>query len=446
MKNIVVVVLITVALSSPCLAQNNDYSNGVEPTAGNWEPWIIESVVSIPVPPPPSKVALKQELKEIIALQNNIDSVKLKQIQYWNAGPAAYQWQKIADALYDPNQYWPRIYAYMSVAIYDATLVAWKAKYQHNRIRPFEAKKDIKSLVLAARSPSFPCEHAVAAGAAATVLGYLFPEKADSLLQLAKDVGMSRVVAGVQYPSDVEVGFDIGVKVAEQVIAKAKMDGFDKVWTGTVPVGRNYYTGKPLKKDLMNLKTWVLTSPDQFRSPPPPDLKEDMEAVKNYKADHLAKSRGFRWEFSWPWGEVVDQKIFEYNLSGNAPKAALVYALVSISDYDNQVAHWDSKYTHFRARPDQYDTTFVPLFPTPTSPSYPAGHATMAYCRAIVLSYLFPYDRNTFFRMAKEATHSRFEAGVHYPSDNTAGEALGLSIGEEIVRWAKAKTPVISMR
>lgn len=133
----------------------------------------------------------------------------------------------------------------------------------------------------------------------------------------------------------------------------------------------------------------------------------------------------------------------EYNLTDNAPKAAFVYALISISDYDTQIAHWDSKYTYYRARPNQFDTTFVSLFTTPPSPSYPAGHATGAYADATVLSFLFPYDRAEFFDMAKEATHSRFEAGVHYISDNTAGETLGRKIGEEVVKWAKNKTTAL---
>jgi hypothetical protein len=169
-------------------------------------------------------------------------------------------------------------------------------------------------------------------------------------------------------------------------------------------------------------------------------MVKDIEEMKAFKADNNAQYRAFRWEFSWPWGDVVDQKILEYIFTSNAPKAAFVYALVSISDYDNQIAHWDSKYTYYRARPNQFDTTFASLFTTPASPSYPAGHGTMAYTRAIVLSYLFPYDREQFFEMAKEANHSRFEAGVHYMSDNIAGEALGRKIGEEVVRWAKGKS------
>ncbi len=441
MKNLLFIVLFMLVQSSIGSAQRKDYSNGVEPNAGSWKTWVIPSVNAFAVPPPPDNKVTRSELEEIVAMQQQMDSTGLAEIHYWNAGPAGYRWQRIADNLWDSVQYWPRIYAYMNVAIYDATLVAWHAKYTYKQARPFETSERVKALVVAPYSPGYPCEHAVTAGAAATVLAYLFPAKADSLITMGKRAGMSRVAAGVQFPSDVEAGFALGVKVAEQVIERAKQDGFDKAWPGTVPPGREYYTGRPLKKDLMNLKTWALEKPSQFRSPPPPALEKDMEELKAYKADFEAKHRAFRWEFSWPWGEVVDLKLLEYNLSANAPKAAFAYALISISDFDNQVAHWDSKYTYFRARPDQYDTTFVPLFTTPPSPSYPAGHATIAYCRAVVLSYLFPYDRNLFFQMAQEGTHSRFEAGVHYSSDNTAGETLGRSVGEEIVSWVKTRAP-----
>jgi membrane-associated phospholipid phosphatase len=440
MKNIMVTAVLIVLYSNFCLGQTNDYRKGIEPDAGNWKTFVITSGKAIPVSPPPGKEATQNELKEIISLQQKNDSATLKEIHSWNAGPPAYPWQKIADSLGDTTQYWIRVYAYMNAAIYDATIAAWNAKYTYNRIRPFAASGTVKNLIPIPLSPSYPCEHSVTAGAAATVLGYLFPAKKDSLLQEAHKAGLSRIAAGVQYPSDVKAGFELGVKVAKEVIARAQKDGYDKAWLGTVPKGREYYTGKPLTKDLANMKTWALINPGQFRSPPPPDLTKDIEELKAYKADEQAKSRAYRWEFFSPWGDVVHPKILEYNLTNNAPKSAFVYALLSFSDYDNQVAHWDSKYTYYRARPNQFDTTFVSLFTTPVSPSYPAGHGTMAYARAVVLSYLFPYDREQFFEMAKEATHSRFEAGVHYKSDNIAGEALGRKVGEEVVKWAKDKT------
>jgi len=45
------------------------------------------------------------------------------------------------------------------------------------------------------------------------------------------------VLAGVQYPSDYYAGLTLGRKIAEQVIAKAKLDGSDAVWDGNMPSG-----------------------------------------------------------------------------------------------------------------------------------------------------------------------------------------------------------------
>ena len=267
MKNLLLITLIMFVQSSLCLSQTPDFTKGVEPTAGSWQPWVISSVKAVPVPPPPSKEAAKAELNGIITLQKQIDSSMLADIHYWNAGPPAYRWQKVADNLWDSSQYWVRVNAYMHVAIYDATLAAWNAKYEHKRIRPFEASKSIKNIVTEPLSPAYPCEHAVTAGAAATVLAYMFPDKADSLMALGKRAGRSRIAAGLQYPSDVEAGFALGVKVAEIIIAETKQDGFDKPWPGKVPKGREYDSGKPLTKDLTKLKTWVLKDASQFRSP-----------------------------------------------------------------------------------------------------------------------------------------------------------------------------------
>jgi membrane-associated phospholipid phosphatase len=440
MKNTLITAVLVVLYSNFGRGQNNHPAKGMEPDAGSWKTFVIASGAAVPLPPPPGKQATQNELKEIVLLQQKTDSATLKEIHYWNAGPPVYRWQKIAHDLLDTNQYWIRVYAYMNAAIYDATIAAWNTKYMYNRARPYEASGNVKNLVSVSLSPSYPCDHSVTSGAAATVLGFLFPAKKDSLLREAHKAGLSRIAAGVQYPSDVQAGFELGVKVAKEIIARAEKDGYAKPWPGTVPKGREYYSGKPLKKDLAGMKTWVLSHPGQFRSPPPPDLAKDMEELKAYKANEQAKSRAYRWEFSNPWGDVVDQKILEYNLANNPPRAAFVYALIGVSDYDFMTAHWDSKYTYYRARPNQFDTTFVSLFTTPPSPSYPAGHAIGAYTDATVLSFLFPYDRAQFFEMAKEATHSRFEAGVHYKSDNIAGEALGRRIGEEVVKWAKGKT------
>jgi membrane-associated phospholipid phosphatase len=410
-------------------------NNYIEPTAGTWKPWVIPANDSFLLPPPDKNV-LQKDLSEIAAAQKNIDSTMRAQIHFWNSGPPAYRWQSIADDFIDTTQNYLRVYALVNVAIYDATLAAWKNKYAHNITRP--ASQEIKYEVLAPQTPSFPCEHSVTAAAAATMLGYLYPDKADSILEVARQVGRSRVAAGVQYPSDVKAGFELGVRVANYIIEKrAKKDGWDKPWPGKIPTEKGYWKGKPLKADIPNVKPWVLSSTNQFRSVTPPDVKIDMEELKAFKRTHASNYRAYRWEFEWPWASVLEHKIMEYGLSNNAPRTARIYALMSISDHENQIANIESKYVYFRIRPDQVDPTYKTVFRTPPSPAYPAGHATVAASQAEMLSYLFPYDAKEFHALAQEEILSRFEGGVHYRTDNEAGAKLGKEVALEVIKRAK---------
>ena len=102
------------------------------------------------------------------------------------------------------------------MAIYDATIAAWKSKYFYNRTRPSEVDPTLATAVATPGSPSYPSEHAAAAGAAATVLAYFFPDEASSFQAMAEEAAQSRVQAGVQFPSDSSAGLELGRKVAEQ--------------------------------------------------------------------------------------------------------------------------------------------------------------------------------------------------------------------------------------
>src|SRR4030095_747429 len=106
---------------------------------------------------------------------------------YWDAGAPSYRWNEIAYKLAGQEifkegggNFWRAPMAWMNIAIYDATIEAWKLKYKYNRKRPFEVVSSIRPLVTASNNPSYPCEHAVTAGAASTVLAYFFPSLADS--------------------------------------------------------------------------------------------------------------------------------------------------------------------------------------------------------------------------------------------------------------------------
>ena len=87
-------------------------------------------------------------------------------------------------------------------------------------------------------SPAYPSEHAVVAGAASAILAYVFPDNASFSMDQAEKAARSRLLAGVDYPSDVQAGLELGRNVAALVIERGKADGSEAKWTGTVPTGK----------------------------------------------------------------------------------------------------------------------------------------------------------------------------------------------------------------
>lgn len=413
----------------------------IDQRAGSWKTWVIPSGEAYKLPPPPDARTTLAEEKALLSAQRQRDSSAIRLIDYWNAGAPGYRWQTAIETLnsgFPPA--WVRGKALLNIAIYDATVAAWQTKYAYRRPRPSTHNKAITPFLPTPDSPSYPCEHSVAAGAAAAILGYLFPNKADSLRQVAERACQSRVLAGVVYPSDSKAGFALGQRVAQAVIEQAKKDGSEAVWDGKRPTGAGLWTDKrpPIQPMAGACKPWVLAAGNQFRPGPPPEPAGDMQELKQFRKSPQAVSRAFYWAMNDFWGSEIDRKLFEHNLHLDAPKADRAYALVSIAANDAYIACWDAKYTYWSIRPDQYDTTYVPLLMfTPPHPSYPSGHATISNARATMLAYLFPEDAAYFLSKAREAAESRFEGGVHFRIDNVVGLDMGQKVGQEVIKRAR---------
>jgi membrane-associated phospholipid phosphatase len=209
----------------------------IEPGAGTWRTWVLTSGKDLRIPAPPEWVQTMAELAALRSLATQRDAATLDRIRYWDAGAPGYRWNEIAlvqaSAVRAPRGL--RAMALLNVAIYDATVAAWDSKYAYNRPRPSEIDPTTSTVVPTPRSPAYPSEHAVVAGAASTVLSYLYPANAQNYADLAREAGQSRLEAGVQYQSDVDDGLELGRQVGLKIIAWAQSDGSDAVWTGTVP-------------------------------------------------------------------------------------------------------------------------------------------------------------------------------------------------------------------
>ena len=420
-------------------------STRIEPEAGAWKTWVIESGAQMRTGAPPGPQATREEIAELLSLQARRNKkVALETISYWDSGSPSYRWNEIAFKMAADSPsgvVTERMLALVNAAIYDATVAAWRAKYKYDRRRPSDVETKIIPAVPVADSPSYPSEHAVAAGAASAVLSYLFPDMARLLAEKAEECGESRLLAGVQYRSDIAAGLRLGREVAALVVERAKTDGSGGKWSGSVPTTPGLWNGRnPYDPQMAKWKTWILSSGGELRPKPPAFDAAAMNEVREAANNPRARREAYYWAItSLPryWNDLASLKLFESKLDRNPPRAARAYAVLSTAYYDSLVACWDAKYAYWGVRPFQYDPEFKPLITTPNFPGYPSGHATLSGTAAGVLSYLFPADSEFFNKQAAAAAESRLLGGVHFRLDNDEGLRLGRAVATVAIERAR---------
>jgi membrane-associated phospholipid phosphatase len=430
MKKILIVLMVALSFAVQLNAQ-------LEPTAGNWKTWFISSGKDYRLSAPSS---YKTEIADVLDAQKKLDAAAMQQIIFWNAGAPGYRWHELIAKVWANDLTSKGILAQMlmGTAIYDATIAGWDTKYAFNRPRPFTVDKRIKLFVTKPESPSYPCEHSIAAGAAVTIIGKYFPSLADSANRMAQQAMASRIAAGVVFPSDTRAGFELGKKIAEKEIESTKDYVTTAVWDGKRPEGAAIWSGKmPMFPTAGQNKTVVLKNASEFRPGPPPEFAKEMAELKNFKQTFRSQANAFHYASQNTNEDLLAKKIFEYNLHLNPPRAARIYAATAVTVYDCFVACFDAKYAYWGIRPDQYDTTYHPIVPTPPFPGYPSGHATMSGFISELYSYFFPAERAYFQKIAKDGAESRFHAGIHFRTDNDAGLDLGKKIAAKVIQRVK---------
>jgi membrane-associated phospholipid phosphatase len=420
----------------------------IEPHAGGWKTWVLSSGSQMRLPAPPDTSATPAELPAVRAAMA-ADGTALAKVAYWDEGSPAYQWinaasnQLIARNIGGPAS--TRALALVSVALYDSMIAAWDSKYAFNRPRPSATDPTILPHVSTIDSPSYPSEHAVAAGAAAAVLSYLYPDSAATFQSMAQEAAQSRVTAGASYPSDVQAGLQLGAAVGAAVVQWGQADGSDAQANGTFPPTPGKWSGTNAVAPGAGMwKTWALNSAGDLRPGPPPafdtsDGVAQLAAIKNLMRTADQNHTVWFWQpsFTTPWLDVLSRKLFEYRVDLDAPRAARAYALAMVAQHDATLACWDAKYVYLEPRPIQADSTIVTAYATPNHPGYPSGHACAGGSWGTVVNYLFAEDPQDFKAMGTNAGMSTFFAEIHTPFDVDTGLNLGSAVAQQVVSWAK---------
>lgn len=230
-------------------------------------------------------------------------------------------------------------------------------------------------------------------------------------------------------------------------------------------------------------RPFMLEAPDQFRSPPPPDVRSDAYArafneVKAVGARKSAVRTSDQAHQAMWWKEFVESShnrlarelVATDDL--DLPAAARLFALLNMSVFDGYVATFDNKLVHNHWRPytairrassdgnpsTAEDPDWTNLHDhTYAFPSYPSAHGTVCASAMTVLASVLgegrpfrmtipdvdaagpgsgrvPMDPATrsfesFDEAAEECALSRLYLGIHFRYDSEAGVDLGRRVG-----------------
>ncbi len=95
-------------------------------------------------------------------------------------------------------------------------------KKHYGRSRPYIVDPRIVPIVGKPGNDSYPSGHASAAFAAARVIAFVNPGQAKDVYKLAAEVALSRIYAGVHFPSDVVSGALIGTAIAQGIVGRLR--------------------------------------------------------------------------------------------------------------------------------------------------------------------------------------------------------------------------------
>lgn len=101
---------------------------------------------------------------------------------------------------------------YLGLTSFAIEILLYKMiKQSTTRPRPFRANPGISNLVVPQDEYSFPSGHTAAATVAALVFSMAVPALIPLFFSAAVLIGFSRIYLGVHYPSDVLMGFTLGI-------------------------------------------------------------------------------------------------------------------------------------------------------------------------------------------------------------------------------------------
>ena len=236
----------------------------------------------------------------------------------------------------------------------------------------------------------------------------------------------------------------LGRTAAAPVLARARIDGVDAVWTGAIPSGAGFWrtSSNPATPMLGHMLPWVLASGSEFRPAAPPAFgsaafNDALAEVKSIAATRTAAQSALALQYALGGGTFRTQGYWNVVASDLATRAgqsehasAHTLALLNLAMNDASIACFDAKYTYWLLRPSQADPAITLSVSLPNHPAYPSSHSCTSGAAAEILSTVFASDAPGLLATARDIGLSRIYAGIHYRFDLDAGAALGQRVAK----------------
>jgi hypothetical protein len=209
------------------------------PMFGNVRAWMMtpaDIVRERPGPPPStSSELMAREVAEVRRYVDGGTREELAIANFWNDGPSTPtppgHWNLIVQPYVRKAEMSEvraaRTFALLNMAMHDAAVACWEAKFFYFNPRPSHMDPELKTLIGLPNFPSYTSGHSTFSAAAAELLSYAFPSSAPEFERQKNEAGMSRLYAGIHYRSDIEAGTAHGKRIGGYTVSFARTDGAD---------------------------------------------------------------------------------------------------------------------------------------------------------------------------------------------------------------------------
>jgi membrane-associated phospholipid phosphatase len=202
----------------------------LEPLQGTWKPWFMTRGDQFrPAPPPAFGSPEFQQEMALLKRINTRPSPSQRAIaiataaksfdRHWEPAYAIVRRERLTV----PREV--RFLAPLAAVQFDAYIAAHDTKYTYWRLRPNMADATIVPLIPQPNHPAYVSNAAIISTAVAELVAHMFPHEAAQWRYQGEEAGLSRIYAGIHWPSDERAGSQMGKGLAALAIERDRLNG-----------------------------------------------------------------------------------------------------------------------------------------------------------------------------------------------------------------------------